>query len=100
MYLRSWCRWFMRGRGIYPNVWHCRPYWDPTTSGFLLSVDFEKAYNTVTFEHALIMFELLGLPVGIISLMSGLLQAPILFDVQGAVVSIVVWAQGVPRCSP
>ena len=59
-------------------------------------MDFAKACNTITFEHTQIMFHLMGLPVGMVSLMTQLLHAPVAFCIQGVVVPDVfgppVWA--------
>ena len=84
---------FMKGRGIYHNIHHCRTYWETTHTGFLPSVDFEKAYDSITFEHALGVFELTGLPPGISHLLSQLRQSTVLFYIQGTVVRSVVWVR-------
>ena len=59
---------FVKGRDMYQNLHHCRSFWDSMSEGFLLSMDFEKAYNTNIFEHAQVIFQLMGLPIGMVSL--------------------------------
>ena len=44
--------------------------------GFVLAVDFEKAYNTITFKYAHVMC---WLPTSMIALMMQLLQSPVFF---------------------
>ena len=61
---------------------------------FLLSVDFEKAYSTITFEHTLVIFQSMALPMGILSLVTEVLQAPVAFCIQVVVVPEVVWTPG------
>ena len=57
-------------------------------------MDFEKAYNTITFEHTLLIFQLLALPMGILSLVTQVLQAPLAFCIQVVVVPEVFWTPG------
>ena len=66
----------------------------PRNAYCTLAVDFEKAYNTITFEHAHVMFQLMGLPTGMIALMMQLLQALVSFCIQGIVIPDVTW---IPR---
>ena len=40
----------MKGRDMHENLHHCRSYGDSMPEGFLLSVDFQKAHNTITFD--------------------------------------------------
>ena len=68
-------------------------YYKMLSQGFVTSADFEKAYNTITFDHALMMFELTGLPQCIIRLVSQLPQAPIVFCIH----SVVMSSQWIPR---
>ena len=83
---------FMKGRDMYHNLHHCRSYWDSMPEGFLLSVDFEKAYNTITFEHAQVMFHLMGLRAGMIALMVQLFQSLVAFGLQGVIIVDVLWS--------
>ena len=53
------------------------------SEGFLLSVDFENAYNIITFEHAQVMSQLMGLPAGMIAWMMRLLQSPVVLYTGG-----------------
>ena len=57
----------------------------------MLALDFDKAYNTITFEHAHVMFHLMGLPTGMIAVMMQLLQSLVSFCIQGIVIPDVVW---------
>ena len=84
---------FIKGRDIYHNIHHCKTYWETTGTAFLLSVDFEKAYDSITFEHALVMFELTGVPLGMLHLLSQLPQSPVQFRIEGTVVQSVVWVR-------
>ena len=60
---------------MYQNLHHGRSFEHLVWEGFLLSVGFEKAYNTITFEHTQVMFHFMRLPMGMFSLMTQLLQA-------------------------
>ena len=81
----------MKGRDVYQHIHHCRTYSETTQTGFLLSVDFENTYDSVTFEHASLMFEWTGLPPIMLHLLSQLLQSPVQYCIQGTVVHSVVW---------
>ena len=84
---------FMKGRDIYWNIHHCRTHCETAQTGFLLSANFEKAYDSITFEHALVMFELIGLPTRMLHLLFQLLHSPAHFCIQGTVVLLVVWVR-------
>ena len=59
--------------------------------GLVLAMVCEKAYNTITFEHAHVLFQLMGLPTGMMALMMQLLHSPVSFCIQGIVIPDVVW---------
>ena len=66
-------------------------FWDSVSEGFLVLVDFEKAYNTITFEQAQVMFQLTALSTGMVSLMTRQLQSHVAFCIQGMVVPKMLW---------
>ena len=52
----------LRGRQIMEHVWHATGAWHEMSQGFKMTVDFRKAYDTVTFEYLAAVLNLMLLP--------------------------------------
>ena len=67
--------------------------------GIASSKDFEEAHDTITFEHAHVMFQLMGLHAGILSLVTRLLHSRVAFFIRGLVIPDVLWTPiaGIPQ---
>ena len=54
-------------------------------------MDFKRAHNTITFEHTQVMFQLMGMPSGVVSWVTRVLQSPLAFCIQALAVPEVSW---------
>ena len=49
----------LKGRQIMEHVWHATGAWHEMSQGFMMTVDFRKAYDTVTFEYLVAVLNLM-----------------------------------------
>ena len=72
------------------HVWHAKGAWHEMSQGFMMTVDFRKAYETVTFEYLAAVLNLMQLPLPYIGLILHVMASPRLYVVGGDVISEVV----------
>ena len=78
------------GGQIMAHVWHATGAWHEMTQGFILTVDFRKAYDTVTFEYLAFVLSLMQLPLSYIRLIVHVMASPRLYVVDGEVLHEVI----------
>ena len=80
----------MRGRQIMEHVWHATGPWHEMTQGFMPTVDFRKAYDSVTFKYLASVLNLMQLPLNYVRLILHVMASPRLYVVDGEVVHEVI----------
>ena len=81
---------YLRGQQLTDHLWHAAGAWFDMTRGFMRTIDFRKAYDSVTFNYLDAVLRVMQLPSSYVSLILMVVSTPGLFVVNGAVVHNVV----------